>query len=466
MKILILGAGPTGLGAAWKLHQLGHADWELWEADSQPGGLSRSVTDEHGFTWDIGGHVLFSHYQTFDRVINAAVGEGGWIEHERESWIRLMESWVPYPFQNNIHRLPREAALRCLNGLIQARCEQPTRPTRFENFEQLVRGTFGEGVAELFMVPYNQKVWAYPLSELATSWIGERVALPDLTRITESMITGRDNVSWGPNNTFRFPKRGGTGAIWRAVAATLPQEKIHFDRRAVEIDVHGKTVVAEDGTTASYDALITTLPLDELVETAGLQELRGQAGRLRYSSTHLVGVALRGRPSETLKSKCWMYFPEGNCPFYRVTVFSNYSPNNVPDPSCWSLMAEVSESPAKPVDSAQVIDETIDGMVATGLIEERDQIHHGWQHFVRHSYPTPSLERDEALRCLLPALEKMGIYSRGRFGAWRYEVANQDHSFMQGVEVAARVKQGTPELTLWFPELVNNPHPAYGKNWL
>ncbi|MEN6626056.1 MAG: FAD-dependent oxidoreductase [Candidatus Sumerlaeia bacterium] len=464
MKILILGAGPAGLGAARRLVDAGHQDWELWEAEGGPGGLSRSETDEHGFTWDIGGHVMFSHYGTFDSVMDEALGEGGWIDHERESWIRIAGAWVPYPFQYNIHRLPPEDCLRCLKGLLAVHCADGRRPA---NFEEFIRRSFGEGLAELFMLPYNFKVWAYPPSRLATGWIGDRVAMPDLNKIAESVVMKQDNVSWGPNNTFRFPKFGGTGAIWRAVAGGLPQEKLHFSQRAIRVDSKRRTVTFEDGVQVGYDALITTMPLDELIAMSDLAELRAPAESLKYSSVHVVGVGLNGKPAPDLATKCWMYFPEAVNPCFRVTLFSNYSPSNVPDiDRYWSLMGEVSESPAKPVDADAVTDEVVQGMIATGLIEKRSDVHHTWTRRVERAYPTPALGRDEALHRILPELERHGIYSRGRFGAWKYEVSNMDHSLMQGCEVVNRLLYGSPELTLWFPAVVNQMHPVYGKDWL
>jgi protoporphyrinogen oxidase len=84
--ILILGGGPTGLGAATRLHEKG-ADWHLLEAASEFGGLASSFVDENGFTWDLGGHVQFSHYDTFDRYMKLALGADGWLTHQRESWV-------------------------------------------------------------------------------------------------------------------------------------------------------------------------------------------------------------------------------------------------------------------------------------------------------------------------------------------------------------------------------------------
>jgi len=155
-----------------------------------------------------------------------------------------------------------------------------------------------------------------------------------------------------------------------------------------------------------------------------------------------------------------MYFPETNCPFYRVTHFSHYSPNNVPDPSSqWSLMAEVSESAHRPVDRAQVAADVVRGLVATSLIESESQVHHVWHTRLEHGYPVPSLHRDRGLGGIQTTLEARDVYSRGRFGAWKYEVSNQDHSFAQGVEAVDAWLDGAEEVTLRRPDEVNARRP-------
>ena len=195
----------------------------------------------------------------------------------------------------------------------------------------------------------------------------------------------------------------------------------------------------------------------ELVRSPGLAPALATSGReLQFSSPHVVGIGLTGRSPAALEGKCWMYFPEGDCPFYRVTVFSHYSPNNVPDiRQYWSLMAEVSESPVKAVSASRVVDETIAGMLATGLVADRRQVHHAWYRKLEHGYPTPSCDRDRALSVIQPALERREVYSRGRFGAWKYEVSNQDHSFAQGVECVDRLLHLADEETVNHPAVVN-----------
>jgi protoporphyrinogen oxidase len=453
-RVVILGAGPTGLGAAYRLQELGHANFRVYERDSHVGGLAASYVDRQGFTWDIGGHVQFSHYRYFDSLMERAMADN-WLNHERESWVWMEGRFVPYPFQNNIRYLTPESRWKCLQGLIRL-YKQPFQG-KPQNFREWIDATFGAGLAELFMIPYNFKVWAYPATEMDYNWIGERVAVTDLEKVLYNVLHEKDDLSWGPNNTFQFPIRGGTGAIWEAVADLVGRENISLSKTVAGLDPGAKTVHFSDGTSDNYDVLISTLPIDRLADLAGLSKLKEPASKLKYSASNIIGVGLSNKPPEPLKKKCWMYFPESNCPFYRVTVFSNYSPQNVPDINTqWSLMAEVSESPHKPVDGEKLIEDVIEGMFATKLINKSHDILSTWSYRAHYGYPTPGLGRDEALNAIQPELEALGIYSRGRFGGWKYEVSNQDHSLMQGVELVDRLKLGVPEVTYWFPSTANN----------
>jgi hypothetical protein len=174
-----------------------------------------------------------------------------------------------------------------------------------------------------------------------------------------------------------------------------------------------------------------------------------------------------------------LYFPEDNCPFYRATIFSNYSPYNQPQADAklptlynadgskassteakegpyWSIMLEVSQSSMKPVDEANLLKDCIQGLINTDMIKPQDEIVSTYHRKFDHGYPTPALEREGVLKELLPKLQDMDIWSRGRFGSWRYEVGNQDHSFMLGVEAVDNIVTGAVELTLNYPDFVNS----------
>jgi protoporphyrinogen oxidase len=452
-RIVIVGAGPTGLGAAYRLRELGHTDFVVLEARQHPGGLASSERTANGFTYDIGGHVLFSHFRYFDELFDRML-QGRHQELQREAWIWMAERFLPYPFQNNIKDLPREAVLECVLGVLEAQ-RNPSAP--YANFEELIHGVFGAGIARHFLMPYNFKVWAHPPRELATGWIGERVPVVDLERMLTNVLLDRRDASWGPNNTFKYPREGGTGGLFARIADTLAG-KIRYGASVTGVDTARRRVLLADGTEEDYDRLISTVPLDRFVAglSAAPSEVREAAGLLRHSGSVIVGVGVR-QPSPS--TKCWMYFPEPNCPFYRVTYLSNYSPEVVPDPTThYSLLAEVSFSEHKPVDRERVVQEVLDGFVATRLLSPTDlkdvvDVHR----IVReYTYPIPSLRRDEALAVIQPHLESLGIHSRGRFGAWKYEIGNMDHSVQMGAELADRLLLGTPELC-WHDRIPPKP---------
>lgn len=311
-------------------------------------------------------------------------------------------------------------------------------------------------------------------------WLGERVAAPDLKNVTKNVILQKTAGNWGPNATFRFPARDGTGGIWIAVANTLPKEKCRFGKKgAVEkVDADKKTVTLADGTSVGYKKLVSTMNVDQLTERMGDDKLHQMTKGLYYSSTHVIGVGIRGSRPERIGDKCWLYFPEDDCPFYRATIFSNYSPYNQPQKDVklptlqlangsrrqsmqakegpyWSIMLEVSESSMKPVDRENLLKDCIQGLVNTDMLKPEDEIVSTYHRCFEHGYPTPTLEREGVLKELLPALQTKDIWSRGRFGSWRYEVGNQDHSFMLGVEAVDNIVNGSVELTLNYPDFVN-----------
>lgn len=447
-KFVIIGMGPCGLGAAWRLQELGYENYKVFERSEHPGGLASSVLDEKGFTWDIGGHVEFSHYHYYDKVLNSLMGDD-WIYHDRSSWVWIRDRFVPYPFQNNIRHLPQEDLLDCLAGLIEI-YRQPQAP---KNFRDWIYGSFGKGIAELFMIPYNTKVWAFPPEKLSYGWIAERVSVPDLMRIIKNVVQQKDDLAWGPNNQFRFPLRGGTGEVWKRLFARLRPDRMHFNSEIVEVNTTRRCVRFSSGTEEPFDILINTMPLDQLILKSDLPD-KSCAQLLPHSSTHVFGIGLRGKVPEFLSHKSWMYFPESSCPFYRVTVFSNYSPNNVPDDRHWSLLAEVSESPEKKVDGNSIGSEVLDALQSIRFIRKED-VAQLWHHRELYGYPTPGLDRDRALSAL-KQFEESNVLSRGRFGGWKYEVSNQDHSFMQGVEAVNRCLLDQQERTILEPAAVNS----------
>jgi protoporphyrinogen oxidase len=193
-SIVVIGAGPTGLGAAWRLNEIQDSGWTLYEASDHPGGLASSFVDEQGFTWDIGGHVLFSHYRYFDHLMQAVLRDQ-WVEHTREAWVWMRDRWIPYPLQNNLWRLPDGELVSCLEGLVEVHARDGRGALRPCSFRDWLLASFGRGLCDTFMFPYNTKVWAFDPSALGVGWMGERVATVDLARVLRNLVFRRDDVT-------------------------------------------------------------------------------------------------------------------------------------------------------------------------------------------------------------------------------------------------------------------------------
>ncbi|PLS75424.1 MAG: amine oxidase [Actinobacteria bacterium] len=444
-RIVIIGAGPTGLGAGYRLQELGYDDWVILEANDYVGGLATSFTDDAGFTYDIGGHVMFSHYPYYDQLVEKLMG-GDFTELNREAWVWMEDRFIAYPFQNNIRSLEPQTVFECVTGLIEAQRTEHNPA----NFKEWVDAVFGKGIAEHFMIPYNFKVWATPAELMNWVWIGERVAVVDVQAILRNVILGEDQRSWGPNNTFKYPLRGGTGFLYEGLR-TFVESHLELETPVASVDPEAKVVRTKDGRTWPYDVLLSTMPLNRLIGCAEHvpDAVGGATDGLHWSGSHIAGVGV-DRQADTTKN--WIYFPEPDVPFYRITYLSNYSPYMTPEPDQTLFLTETSRSAHKPEDAETIVQRVVDGLVQTRLMEEddRERIVTTWLCSPDMTYPVPSVTRDAALGTIQPWLRSKDIWSRGRFGAWLYEIGNMDHSTMQGVEFVNQVLAGEPE-TVWVP---------------
>jgi UDP-galactopyranose mutase len=281
-------------------------------------------------------------------------------------------------------------------------------------------------------------------------WISERVAVLDAETMLRGIILGEEADSWGPNDTFKYPLHGGTGYLCQALRRFV-EGHLELDTRVLSVDPAEKRVLTSDGRLWSYDVLLSTMPLNHLVASmeSAPDAVRQAAKSLQWTGSHIVGVGI-DRPAMTTKN--WIYFPELDVPFSRVTYLSNYSRYITPEPDQTLFLTETSHSNLKAEPVEQIVERVVDALVATPLMDEgdRDRIVTTWRCSPDMSYPVPSVTRDTSLGTIQPWLRGHAIWSRGRFGAWLYEVGNMDHSAMQGVEFVNHVLLGDPE-TVWIP---------------
>lgn len=434
-KIVILGGGPSGIGAAYRLQELGFDNWEIYEKENFLGGLSASFVDEKGFIWDIGGHIYFSKYDYFNNVYDGVMKKDSY-KKERNQYIFIDGKFLPYPFQNNIRHLDSDKIFECVQGLINIQKNNNKKP---KNFYEFNLASMGEGIVKYFMGPYNEKVWAWPATDMSYNWIGDRVSVVDLERVLENVILKKDDAKWGPNYYFKYPKKGGSGGFWKRFEKILPNNKLNFGKEFLEVDIKKKKIYLKDGSIVDYDYLISSLPLDFFISKSNAgKTLKSSAKKLVKNSGYIIGIGIKGALPEDLKNKVALYFPEKNYLFQRMTVQNYFSEYLVPKGN-FSLAFEISHSNKKKVSQEESVKNIFNFLFERGYIKNRKDAISLFVKNISHFYPIPTLNRDKCLNDIQKELNKNNIYSIGRFGAWKYERGNMDHSFMQGVEAADKI---------------------------
>jgi len=436
-RILIIGTGATGLGSARTLQLLGHERFLVVDRSDGPGGLGASFIDGKGFVWDFGTHIHFLSRAEYRNFLEESLGgEQGWRRLPAAGRIWTHGRLIPYPFQLNLRHLPAQALERCLMGLFEA--EKACRSgSHVEDLECWIRSVYGSAIAADFLIPYCRKALSYEPSGMSVDWALKRFPPADTAGCIDGILSELAAKGAVDSHHCVYPVWGGNGAVWRRLAERL-RERIVYSKTASRLETRSHTVWFSDGTRERYDKLISTMPLDRLVADSDCDDLKAEAKQLKYSSVNVIGFGLRGAVPPILRDVGWVYCAQEDIPFYRMTVLSNLSPRNVPDPDHqWSLLMETSCPPDRVPSEDPLIQAHLAALAAIEVPIHSDDISHTWSHTAAYAYPVPSIGRESVIENILGALRDRGVYSCGRFGAWHYENSNQDECFSEGAMIAA-----------------------------
>ena len=422
MKIAILGAGVSGLALARFLHEGGVplGDISLFEAGPEPGGLCRSKTVD-GFTYDVaGGHILFSKdAAAMQWMKDCAGGDQAFVQRERATKIRFGDRWVHYPFENGLGDLPEQANFECLAGYVHAwhgRRVAGSPPP--DDFKAWIRWRFGDGIAEHFMDPYNEKVWKRPLEEITSAWVAGRVPDAPIEDVLRSAV-GIRTEGYTHQAIFYYPVRGGFQPITDGIASVLLQ-RVRLSTPVTDV-VHAAESWRVNG--EEFDQVVSTLPLDRLPDIlADVPRPVAEAMRsLEYNGLVTYLVAL-DRPEHPNLS--WVYLPHREQgPANRVTYMSNYSPGNAPEGRT-SLLLEVTCHGREPFPGAECEREVLEGLETAGLLS-RDEILFTDRSEVSHAYVVFDHGYERNRRAALEWMGSQGLAALGRFGRYEYDNSDQ-----------------------------------------
>jgi hypothetical protein len=284
-----------------------------------------------------------------------------------------------------------------------------------------------------------------------------------LLQVRSRYERGVESTAWGPNALFRYP-RNGTGAAWAAVWAQLSHERVRFNASVVGVDLPAHKLRLSSGVVMPYDRLVSTMPLDRLLDAADVpQALHSELDKGFWrQSCNLVGFGLACALPAQLQGVHWLYFPEEQFPFYRATIMSNLSPHNVPNATLhWSVLTETGESSERTLNATALPAMALAALRDARLVPPECAVVSTWQHRLEYGYPVPYLDRNKHFAAADAFLLSHDVRSRGRFGAWKYEAANQDHACQQGVEAIDAILFASPEHTVNVPNRVNLKYTAH-----
>ncbi|NTV29162.1 MAG: NAD(P)-binding protein [Candidatus Omnitrophica bacterium] len=426
-SVTILGAGLAGLSTAWHLQKAG-SSCHVYEKEPEPGGLCRSRNIK-GFVFDCDGHLLhFRHKEAFS-LVKELLGDN-LVQHRRNSWVSHDGRMVRYPFQANLFGLPRPVLRECLAGFISAR-RDGCLPSR-QNFLEWIEGTFGEGIARHFMVPYNTKFWTIPPQQMTAEWLDGFVPQPSMDRVIDGAVHDNRRLL-GYNSHFWYPRKGGIGEL--AAAFSRNVKNIHTGFQVKAIDIRRRRIIFGNGVSRRFDELVSTIPLPELGAMIPdlPEDIERAFGRLRWNSIFNLNLGLRQRnPS----AKHWIYFPQEKVSFFRVGFFHNFSEGLVPAGRS-SLYVEVSYSRLRPLDKASIHVRIEKDLRKVGLLEEGDAIECRDVNDIRYGYPIYDHHYASARMQILDFLRWHDIIPCGRYGGWRY--MSMEDVILEGRDVAHRL---------------------------
>lgn len=420
--VIIIGAGPAGLSAAYHLDR----PYVLLEKERAIGGLCRSF-ELGGATFDQGGHAFFTKHADV-RALLWSLCEAQVYQQPRSAWVYAHDTLIPYPFQANLYGLPVDVVEECLVGLFTAVREHNQSPPT--DLRDWMDRSFGPGIVARFMRPYNEKIWAYPLDQIVPSWTAQRIVSPDVAAIVRGALQ-RVPFDAFPNATVAYPARGG---FINFFSGFLPTVEPQLKRAAVvALDLRRREVHTDQGERLPYSQVVSTMPLTELVAKTVDPPAAcvAAAAELQHNSLHLVNLVFERRLTEMQR----IYCADPDVPFHKLVLNSNSSAALQAGP--FAVQAEVSFSRHKPVSPDGLEERVLDSLRRMGLVTADDQPFAANVVTLPLAYPVYTRAVAAARETILTAYRDQGVYCAGRFGEWLY--INSDDAVRRGQQVAAAI---------------------------
>jgi len=391
-RVLILGAGVTGLSCARKL--VGH-DFLILEKENEVGGYCRTIHQD-GFTWDYSGH--FFHFKNLgiQNEFSNLLSGSDMVYKTKKTKVYYKGSYIDAPFQYNIHQLSREDFIDCLVGLFTQ--EQNSH----ENFKAMLYSKFGEGICERFLIPYNTKLYACDLNLLDANAMGRFFPYAKPEEIVKGFV-GEKKKTY--NDTF-FYSRKGARAFIDEINKYVDSNRLHLNSEVIKIDLEKREVHTRDEIYC-YKYLINTMPLPHFMRLANIHS------EYRFTSNRVLVFNL-GFDRGSENDYHWAYFPDRDLIFYRVGFY-----NNILGEDKLSLYVEIGLDERDSLDEGYLFERTMDdlkkvGIISSHVLKSKNCV------VMDPAYVHISTDSNTEKSRLKNELRNRDVFTIGRYGDWTY----------------------------------------------
>jgi len=419
MRVGILGAGLSGISLAYLLQESDKVESiELWEKADKPGGLARSYPFA-GIDCDVGPHIMFSKNK---EVLDLMVRLLGYNVHKLRRSNKIFHDgrFIKYPFENELSALAPHERDYCLNSFLNNPYEEYTPESMLEFF----LATFGEGITNLYLRPYNEKIWKFDPAFMDTQMV-ERIPKPPREDIIKS-AQGVSTEGYLHQLYFHYPKRGGVQSLLDAFLNGLGKTVRINTRAAVRGVVrtaNGWEIQTENGTENSYDRVVSTMPIPDMVASLGPDvpaEVSKAAANLKFNS---IAICLFHVNRDHLGDNFAVMVPDKNILFHRISKLDFLLPDEAKD-NTTRFMVEVTYRDGDRISALndnELLDRLEADLTKVGFIDNRQAVLARQIIRQKHAYVIYDLNHKKNLRTLREYCEgKLGMVLHGRFGEFDY----------------------------------------------
>ena len=412
-SIVIAGLGVSGLGCAVEIVRQG-IPFSAYEKEDGPGGLARTDAVD-GFRFDYGPHLLLDPPEDiakwFGRLpgldLALCTGPTGIAMDAR------LESVIPAPFQQNLNWLPLHVRARLLLDAVARRGASGKPPA---NYSEYAVAQCGRGIYELFVRGYDTKRLRFTLDQIPADW-NNRIEKTSWRSLIFPRSCARVLGAEKRDSRFFYPRSGGIEALPRAMAKLLPESAIRYGRKLVEIDPRSKSLTFLDGTAASYEHLVLSLPLPEIVALIkqSPREVRSAAEDLVYTSIYVLSAGIDG----PIPPWFLLRIPDSGLAFYRLSFPSHYSPGSAPEGKA-IVVAEIGHHPVRhPLSPGDARKEFDRGLRRMGILQPGQKILVETLRDIRYGHVLYNHATRASIRLILEYLRAGSIFTCGKYGQWR-----------------------------------------------